>query len=114
VLDPRAVRLDGSNAQHEPLGDLVIGVTEGDQADDLTLAPGQAVVLATPLGVARCDAHGAHEPWPRIPSGGQHNRRLRRGPPQRGQRAESLVMGEVDVEHEHAWAQGPHRLLGFA
>jgi hypothetical protein len=107
------MRLDGSNAQHEPLGDLLIGVTEGEQANHLTLAPGQAVVLATPLGVARSDAHCAHEPWSWIPGRRQHNRRLRRGPPQRGQRAESLVMGEVDVEHEHAGAQGPHGLLGF-
>lgn len=66
------MRLDGSNAQHEPLGDLVIGMTEGDQSDHLTLAPGQAVVLATPVGVARRDAHRAHEPWPPIPGGRQH------------------------------------------
>ena len=43
LLDVRAVGLDGAHAQVELLGDLVVGVAERDQPQDLELALGEVV-----------------------------------------------------------------------
>src|SRR5688572_33331749 len=43
LLDVCAVRLDGADAEIEPLGDLVVRMAQGDQAQDLHLAVGEVV-----------------------------------------------------------------------
>ena len=52
LLDVRAVGLDGAHAQIELLGDLVVGVAEGDQAEDLQLALGEIVGASAASGSA--------------------------------------------------------------
>ena len=47
--DVAAVRLDGVDADDELLGDLAVRVAAGDEAEDLALAVGEAVVVKAVL-----------------------------------------------------------------
>ena len=60
-LNTRPVRLDGADAEYQPLGDLAIRMAQRDQADDVTLAHGQVVVIAAPLEVLGGHADCPHE-----------------------------------------------------
>ena len=53
LLDVGAVGLDGPHADEELLGDLAVGVAEGDEAQDLELAIGEVVRAASAGSAAR-------------------------------------------------------------
>ena len=60
-LDARPVRLDGANAEHEPLSYLAVGMAQRHQADDVALSDGQVVVIAAPLEVLRGHSNRPYE-----------------------------------------------------
>src|SRR5690349_6370102 len=59
VAQPRAVRLDGLDAQREAVRDLAVGVALRDQHEDLALALAQEVVAGPRRGLlGRADRAG--------------------------------------------------------
>ena len=97
ALDAGAVRLHRAHAEHEPVGDLAVGVAERHQPNDVALARGKAVDLPPSLGVPRRYPYGAHEPRPGLaaPAATRSRSRVTRGAGAGSEQRPALV-GELE------------------